>query len=103
MELSMPESNSILNTFQSGMADCRHYSTGDHSPAVAPGPMVDDGSPYSAIGLIELELLLGKVVKLQQLPKSFQNFKFWQFGCGAHASRSKPILWTHYIKFTTDS
>lgn len=61
------------------------------------GPLVDDGAPYSAIGLTELHILKDQLLsnftgKLDTIPTSLNVRTFWQYGCGNHASAKRRIL-----------
>lgn len=52
--------------------------TSADTPATSPplGQMIDDGVPYSTIGLIELEMLLGKKPKIQTMLTNTTPYKF---------------------------
>ena len=61
------------------------------------GPLVDDGAPYSAIGLVELNLLKehhrsGSPKKLDPIPSSLSGHSHWQYGTGEHSSPARKIL-----------
>lgn len=61
------------------------------------GPLVADGTPYSAIDIIELKLLsdllgLHKRVQLEPVPKSFYAYKPRQYGIGTHSSAARKTL-----------
>ena len=83
----------------------RHYPTRFtvRRPPVALGPMVDDGAPYSALGSTELRLRGICDTSLDPIPPAIKNFKFWQFGSGAHSSPAKPILGSKHLFFKSDS
>ena len=62
-----------------------------------PGPMVDDGAPYSGLGLTELKELAKYIMpasdgKLDTIPKGVADRPFWQYGKGAHSSPKKCIF-----------
>ncbi len=66
------------------------------------GPLVDDGAPYSAIGELELAALYNckyKRLKLEELPNSISNYKYWRYGSGTHSSDSREILGCVFIQF----
>ena len=73
---SASDNASSLNTMMSGLADCQTYTGAPSSSTVPLDPMVDDGAPYSAIGVVELELLMGHSVKMQPLPFKINHFKY---------------------------
>ena len=58
------------------------------------GPLVDDGAPYSAIGLVELKVLasqlrLSQPIKLEKIPESLNDHTHWQYGTGDHSSATR--------------
>ena len=72
------------------------------------GPMVDDGAPYSALGIVELALVCQPRSDsiedlITPLPESISQFRFWQFGSGKHASPAKPIRGSVMLNFKSDS
>ena len=56
------------------------------SPNLKRGPLVDDGAPYSAIGMNELQFLLNKSkssdVPIEDKPCELSKYDFWQYGTG---------------------
>ena len=65
------------------------------------GPMLDDGAPYSALGIIELKMLR-PIIDMDPIPSPISEFEYWQFGSGAHSSAAKPILGSTNIKCKSD-
>lgn len=67
------------------------------------GPLLDDGAPYSAIGVVEVGLLFVltniDVSRLEPKTKAVSNFGWWQYGQGEHASTRGRILSS--VNFTT--
>lgn len=61
------------------------------------GPMLDDGAPYSAIGIEELRSLYLSILpnwngSLESIPEKIADRPFWQYGVGAHARAARRIL-----------
>lgn len=61
------------------------------------GPMLDDGAPYSAIGIEELRSLHLSILptwdgSLESIPEIIADRAFWQYGVGAHESAARRIL-----------
>lgn len=72
------------------------------------GPLVDSGAPYSAIGLVELNILADHLglqpnPKLGPLPKMLQGYNSCQYGTGNHASPSRKILGSILLTATSDT
>lgn len=71
------------------------------------GPLLDDGAPYSAIGIVELRLLSGlkhiDARHLEPKPPSIAHFDWWQYGQGDHASTRRRILGSFNITAMSDS
>lgn len=72
------------------------------------GPLVDDGAPYSAIGMIELKLLrdhlgLNECFELDPVPKTLNGYTQWQYGTGTHASAARDILGSVMISGHSDN
>jgi len=88
---------------------CQARSASSDSIAddAALGPLVDDGAPYSAIGLVELRLLLDrfgqKATDLEPIPSSFAGSTYWQYGSGDHSSAPRRILRSIVLAATSDS
>ena len=73
----------------------------------APGPMVDDGAPYSGMGLKEFRVLAEYIMptwdgKLQPIPEPIADRPFWQYGKGQHASARRPILGSVMLSITSE-
>ena len=62
--------------------------------SIALGLLVDDGAPYSAIGFVELKLLLNQSeeIILDSIPESLGSETFWQYGTAHHSSPARKIL-----------
>lgn len=63
----------------------------NHSQTISPGPLIDDGSHYSGLGIFELRSLLEKqkielVPKLDSIPEVLISRPYWQYGIGNHRS-----------------
>ena len=72
------------------------------------GPLVDDGAPYSAIGVVELKLLakqfgLPHDWSIKPVPDSFKGHSHWQYGTGEHASPAREILGSTVLSAQSDS
>ena len=69
------------------------------------GPLVDDGAPYSAIGYIELQLLLNSVndVEIDPMPSCLENATQWQYGSGEHSSAPRKILGSYVLTLISDN
>lgn len=68
------------------------------------GPLVGNGASYSAIGDVELRILMQKSnsavnIDLDPTPDSFGAASHWQFGTGAYSSDARLIL-AIYLPFT---
>ena len=75
---------------------------------VALSPLVDDGAPYSAIGLIELnslarQLNISKPLELDNIPKRLDVHTHWQYGTGEHSSPRRRILGSIVLTAIADS
>lgn len=68
--------------------------------------MVDDGSPFSAIGDVELRFhqkpLADREMVLDPKPSELYGCDFWQFGAGGHASRRGRVVVSIVLLVTTD-
>ena len=72
------------------------------------GPLVDDGAPYRAIGLVELKLLqnqpdIPQTMKLEPVPDTLEGHSHWQYGTGEHASPTRRILGSEVSTVKSDS
>ena len=61
------------------------------------GPLLDDGAPYSGIGISELKFLFPFLRnkwngKFNPLPDSISDCTHWQYGTGTHSSDSRRML-----------
>ena len=61
------------------------------------GPLLDDGAPYSGLGIHELTILSPFLhtnwnQKLDPLPAAIADSTHWQYGSGAHSSESRRML-----------
>lgn len=72
------------------------------------GPLLDDGAPYSAIGEVELCILLDDLgldfpKHYDPIPRSLNGFSYFQYGTGSHSSQSKRILDSVVLTAYSDS
>lgn len=69
------------------------------------GPLVDDGAEYSAIGSIELQILLNidSDVGLEPPPDTLNGHSHWQYGQGEHRSARRPILGSIVLPLKEDN
>lgn len=74
-------SGNVLNFM--GCLITNNVSSNSKNPS---GPLVDDGAPFSAIGMTELRLLrhidTSSSIKLEPIPTDLSYYKWWQFGTG---------------------
>lgn len=71
------------------------------------GPLLDDGAPYSGIGMSELQLLSQLLLPLwngtlDPVPDCISGRANWQYGIGDHASASKPIIGSIVLEARSD-
>ena len=71
------------------------------------GPLLDDGAPYSGMGMREFRAIQPMVLpnwsgKLHKLPDTIADRPFWKYGSGAHSSEVRRILGSVYLNATTD-
>lgn len=92
-----------------GKPKALHFHMANFSDQIeeAPGPMVDDGAPYSGIGIQELANLFESINcewngKLNPIPKTVRATPFWQYGSGSHSSKPRPILGPVDLQLTSD-
>ena len=62
-----------------------------------PSPLLDDGAPYSGIGIHELKLLTPYLRekwdgKIHPIPAPISDKTHWQYGTGSHSSESRKML-----------
>ena len=74
----------------------------------SPGPMVDDGAPYSGLGITELRTLSSRIMPgwngdLEPLPDCIADRPWWQYGNGDHSSETRRILGSVYLSVRGDS
>ena len=92
------DNNSIKKkTLSFGMVQLKNSTSEKLFESNTIGPLLDDGAPYSGIGLEEFlvmqPLLLPKWNgKLDPVPDHLSSYKFWQYGSGEHASASRKII-----------
>lgn len=61
------------------------------------GPLLDDGAPYSGIGLVEFKLIQSILLphwkgRYDYLPSCVQDRPFSQYGTGTNSSKARKIL-----------
>lgn len=89
LDTSILSSNSaVLIGNMGNFNDCLHQSN---------GPLLDDSAPYSAIGEVELRILLHDLglsfpKRFDLIPQSLSGYSFFQYGTGSHSSSSRKIL-----------
>lgn len=69
------------------------------------GPLVDDGAPYSAIGYVELQLLLNQMngIDLDSIPSCLGGTTKWQYGRGEHSSAPRKIMDSFMLTVISDN
>lgn len=72
-----------------------------------PEPLLDDGAPYSAIGLVELDPLtdhigLSPKPQLGGILPALEGHTHWQHGTGEHASPARRILGSVVLSAKSD-
>ena len=87
------------------MAQIRSTESNDMCDFV--GPLLDDGAPYSGIGVNELKLLDSNLSTnfrsgLDPIPSEIKDRPFWKYGTGNHASELRKILGSILISGVTD-
>ena len=68
-----------------------------HDLSLTPRPLVDDGAPYSGMGIVELRSMCKDIIpdsegKLLPMPHGVRTTSFWKYGSGSHASSKRIIL-----------
>lgn len=69
------------------------------------GPLLEDGSPYSALCKAELCCLINlnfKSVVLDPVPNHVSCYKYWQYGQGQHSSTLRDVISSFKLDFSTD-
>lgn len=68
-------------------------------------PLVDDGAPYSAIGYVELQLLLNHMngFSLDSIPSCLEGVIKWHYGSGEHSSASRNIMGSFMLTDISDN
>lgn len=61
------------------------------------GPLLDDGAPYSGMGIEEFKLIQPHVLPnwngmFEPLPDVIKDRPYWQYGSGSHCSSSRKII-----------
>ena len=90
---SKPNTHKKTMTFNIAMLN----GTCSFSSSHFTGPLLDDGAPYSGLGLLELEMLSPYLRsnwngKLDPLRSAIADRIHWQYGSGSHSSDSRRIL-----------
>lgn len=72
------------------------------------GPLLDDGAPYSGMGLADFQVLQPLLLsdwngELLSLPKHLQSRPYWQCGNGEHSSETRKILGLVLLSSRTDN
>lgn len=72
------------------------------------GPMVDGGTPYSAIGIEELSFVNSSLKRpsftiFDPLFVTFSCYKWWQYGSSEHASPHRKILRSFLLLWLTNN
>lgn len=74
--------------------------------SIAPGPLLDDGALFCAIGVTEFQMLIDldpiSCGALESIPESITGFEWWQDEHGQHYSENGKILGSIPINFLTD-
>lgn len=68
------------------------------------GPLVDDGASYSAIGIVELNILHSHIgnlwdVIVDTVPYKLKGFTHLQYGIGNHTSATRKILGSQIVGY----
>eukprot|EP00171_Calliarthron_tuberculosum_P022021 IDg22021t1 len=71
------------------------------------GPLLDDGAPYSGIGINEFKLIQPFVLpnwsgKLDAIPESVADRPYWQYGTGSHSSELRKIIGSLVLNAISD-
>ncbi len=72
------------------------------------GPLVDDGAPYSAIGVIELLLMSDDIsdindIKMDPIPSCLEGYSHFQYGTGNHSSKARKIIGSVILTVKSDN
>ena len=97
VRFNMAKLSSSTNIIASTISINDQITKGNNNNISMIGPMLDDGAPYSAIGMDELRSIYLTIMpdwdgSLDCIPESIADRPFWQYGVGAHASASRKIL-----------
>eukprot|EP00171_Calliarthron_tuberculosum_P002818 IDg2818t1 len=70
------------------------------------GPLLDDGAPYSGIGLAEFTMLQEMILsnwsgEFDPLLDDIKDRPLWQYGTGSHASETRKFLGSILLKCST--
>lgn len=95
--------NGQVRTFITNMVD----NTANSNPKISSGPLIDNGSPYSSIGLTVLRSLPHEdasfSIQFDPKPSALSNHVWWQFGTGAHSSARRKRLSSINISCASDN
>ena len=74
---------------------------------VVPGPLLDDGAPYSGIGAKEFQIAHPFILpawngQYDPIPDSIADRPWWQYGTGSHSSAARRILGNVLIEATSN-
>ena len=72
------------------------------------GALLDDGSPYSGMGIIEFLVLQPLLLpnwneKLQPVAEELRSRPFWQYGTGSHSTETRKIIGSIFLNVLTDN
>ena len=90
------------------MASLDHGVPNSKIPHDFIGPLVDDGAPYSGMGMHEFTLLKPVLLaewngQLDPIPASIADRPYWQYGVGSHASAPRRILGSVLLSVESDN
>ena len=71
------------------------------------GPLVDDGAPYSGLGMqqpadIAEQIMIGWNGQLGRLPPEVRDRPYWQYGSGTYSSMRRRILGSNVLSMRSD-
>lgn len=72
------------------------------------GPLLDDGAPYSGLGVEEFKVLQELIMpnwdgSYDKLPKEIQDRPYWQYGTGNHSSDKRKIIGSIMLTAKTET
>lgn len=95
--------NLNIRTFMATIVFC----TVSSNLSISSEPLLDDGAPFSFIGMTDLRLLWRhdtvSAILLDANPSSLSSYEWWKFGTGIHASDRRKILGSINLTATYDS